>query len=271
MQGLSSPLIEPFLLRAVVAGVGIAVIAGALGCFIVWRRMAYFGDTLSHASLTGLALGALAGIDLTAAMILVCAMIGIILFLLQYQRRIPTDTLLGVLAHSSLAVGLIAISFVQSVRVDLMAYLFGDILSITEIDLIWIYVGGGVVLGTLIFVWRRLIALTVNEDIARAERVAGTGVRLVFTALLAVFVAIAMKIAGILLVTALLIIPPAAARQFARSPETMAVSAACIGIAATLCGMFASLEWDTPSGASIVASAAMIFAVSLLAGGLRRQ
>lgn len=263
-------MLEPFILRAILAGIGIAMIAGPLGCFVVWRRMAYFGDTLSHAGLMGIAFGLLTGLDPTVGIIATCVAIGGLLFTLQFQRRIPTDTLLGVLSHSALAVGLIAVSTLQNVRIDLTAYLFGDILAITDADLAWIYGGGFAVLGALALLWRRLIALTVSEDISRAEDFAGTAVRLGFTVLIAVTVAIAMKIVGILLVTALLIIPPAAARRLANGPETMAVFTVAVGGLAAIAGVLASFTWDVPSGASIVAAAAALFALSIVAGSLVR-
>ena len=263
-------MFEPFMIRALLAGLGIAMVAGPLGCFVVWRRMSYFGDTLAHAGLMGIALGLLLGVDPTIGVIATCILIGVLLFSLQFQRRVPTDTLLGVLSHSALAFGLIAVGAMPNLRVDLSAYLFGDILAITNTDLAWIYGGGFVVLGALALLWKRLIALTVNEDISRAEGYAGTGVRLGFTALIAVTVAIAMKIAGILLVTALLIIPPAAARRLSRGPETMAAITIAVGGAAAVAGISASFAWDLPSGAAIVAAAAAIFALNLAAGGLIR-
>lgn len=258
------------MIRAVLAGLGIAMVAGPLGCFVVWRRMAYFGDTLSHAGLMGIAFGLLAGVAPVVGTLVTCIVIGGLLFALQFQRRIPTDTLLGVLSHSALAVGLIAVSAMQNVRIDLTAYLFGDILAITNTDLAWIYGGGLAVLAVLALFWRRLIALTVNEDISRAEGFAGIGARLVFTVLIAVTVAIAMKIVGILLVTALLIIPPAAARRLSRGPEAMALCTIAVGALATVAGIWASFTWDIPSGASIVAAAAGVFSLSILAGAIVR-
>lgn len=259
---MATLMLESFIVRAIVAGLGIAIVAGPLGCFVVWRRMAYFGDTLSHAGLMGIAFGLLLGIDPTMGTIATCIVIGGLLFALQFQRRVPTDTLLGVLSHSALAAGLIAMSSLRNVRFDLTSYLFGDILAITDADLAWIYAGGSAVLGALALLWRRLIALTVSEDISRAEGFSGTGTRFAFTFLIAFTVAIAMKIVGILLVTALLIIPPAAARRLANGPEQMVLATITVGAIATIGGISASLAWDVPSGASIVATAAILFALS---------
>lgn len=256
---------DSFILRAVLAGLGVALAAGPLGCFIVWRRMAYFGDTLSHAGLTGVALGLLLGVSPAIGMVAVGAATGVLLLLLQRQRRIPADTLLGILSHAALASGLIAVSFIDKVRVDLLGYLFGDILAVDWQDVAWVYGGGVVILAGLALHWRQLVILTVHEDMAAAEGVPVARTRLVFTLLIAVAVAVAMKIVGILLVTAMLIIPAAAARPISRSPEVMAVAAAVTGCLAVIGGLKASLVWDLPSGPAIVAVAVALFVVALAA------
>ncbi len=249
--------------RAVLAGFGVALVAGPLGCFVVWRRMAYFGDTLSHAGLMGVALGLMLGLDPALGMAAAALLVGLLLFALQHQHRLPADTLLGILSHTALAAGLIAVGFMDSVRVDLMGYLFGDILAVTPSDLAWIYGGAVLILGALAVVWRPLVAMTVHADMAAVERAGGMKERLVFMILTALTVAIAMKVVGILLVTALLIIPAAAARRFAASPEAMAVGTVVAGALAVTAGIAASFAWDLPSGASIVMAASVLFAASL--------
>jgi zinc transport system permease protein len=256
---------DNFILRAILAGLGVALAAGPLGCFVVWRRMAYFGDTLSHAGLTGIAVGLLLGVSPTIAMAAVGAGTGVLLLLLQRQRRIPADTLLGILSHAALAGGLIAVSFIDKVRVDLLGYLFGDILAVDWTDIAWVYGGGAVILAGLALNWRQLVTLTVHEDMAAAEGVPVARTRLVFTLLIALAVAVAMKIVGILLVTAMLIIPAAAARPLSRSPEAMALGAAAAGCLAVIGGLKASLVWDLPSGPAIVAAAVVLFVAALAA------
>lgn len=263
-------LLDNFVTRAVIAGLGVALMAGPLGCFVVWRRMAYFGDTLSHAGLMGVALGIVMGIDPTVGIIVTGLVLSVALLALQYQRDLSADTLLGILSHAALSVGLIVVSFMDKVRFDLMSYLFGDILAVTANDLAWIYGGGAIMLAALAFIWRPLIALTVHQDMAIAEGLGRLYVRLTFMVLMALTVAVAMKIVGILLVTALLIIPPATARRFAGSPEAMAVGTVIIGGLAVAGGLAASFRWDTPSGPSIVAAAAALFALSLAMGAFRR-
>jgi zinc transport system permease protein len=260
-------MLGDFFTRALIGGIGIALFAGPLGCFILWRRMAYFGDALSHSALLGIALGFLLGIDLTLGILGICVAVALFLLALQRQKRLTVDTLLVILSHSALSIGLVAASFAPSLRIDLTGYLFGDILAIAPRDLIWIYAGGILVLGVLLAIWQALLSLTVNEELARAEGVNAEATGLIFMLLIAVTVALAMKAVGILLVSALLIIPAAAARRFVTTPEHMAVLAAAIGAASVVAGLLSSLHLDTPAGPSIVVAAAAFFMLSL-AGGL---
>ncbi len=253
-----------FLLRAALGGIGVALIAGPLGSFIVWRRMAYFGDTLAHSALLGVALGFLLGVNVTAAIIVVCTAVAVLLVVMQHQRYLASDTLLGILAHSSLSLGLVVVAFMATLRIDLVSLLFGDILAVTTIDLIWIYGGGVVALIILAVIWRPLLAITVHEDLAQVEGVPVLPVRLAFMLLIALVIGVALKIVGILLITSLLIIPAAAARRFASTPEQMAVLGSVLGVIAVLGGLSGSWVWDTPSGPSIVVAAAILFAVSVM-------
>lgn len=269
---------DDFLWRALLGGFGIAVIAGPLGCFIVWRRMAYFGDTLAHSALLGIALGFLLNIKqisyfkLTVNTLLilstlgVCITIALLLVILQSQKRFATDTLLGILAHSALSLGLVALAFLQKegLRIDLYVYLFGDLLAVTRYDLYWIYGGGGLILLCLVLIWRSLLSVTVHEELAQVEGVSVTWVRLLFMLMVALVIAIAMKIVGILLITSMLIIPPATARHFARTPEQMAVLAIFIGCLAVIEGLYMSWHWDTPAGPSVVVAATSLFLLAFL-------
>ena len=264
-------IFDNFLLYALLGGIGLAIVAGPLGCFVVWRRMAYFGDSLAHSALLGVALGFLLSIELTAGIAVTCVIFSLAIVALQEQRRIATDTLLGILSHTALSIGLVALSLMGSMRVDLLGYLFGDILAVTAQDLIAIYAGGALALIVLAAIWRDLLAMTVHEELARAEGVAVFRVRLVFTLLLAVVVAISMKVMGILLITSMLIIPAATARRFARTPEGMAALASAIGILAVALGLTASLRWDTPSGPSVVVAAFTLFLASLGLAAIRES
>ncbi|MBT7858371.1 MAG: iron chelate uptake ABC transporter family permease subunit, partial [Nitrospinaceae bacterium] len=245
-------IFEDFIWRALIGGAGVAIVSGPLGCFIVWRRMAYFGDSLAHSALLGVALGFLLGLDARLGTLAACIALALFLVLLQSQKRLSSDTLLGILAHTALSLGLVTISFMESLRVDLLGYLLGDILSVTNSDIYWILGGGALALAALAIIWRPLLAITVNEEIARAEGIPIGLIQLAFMLLIALIIAIAMKIIGILLITSLLIIPAAAARRFSKTPEQMAALASLIGVLAVLGGVMASLQWDTPSGPSIV-------------------
>lgn len=253
-----------FLLFALLAGIGVAIVAAPLGSLVVWQRLAYFGDTLAHSALVGIAFGLLLSISLQASIIASCLAVALILTLWQNQRQLPTDTLLGIISHSSLAFGLILVSVFDSGRVDLSSYLLGDILSSNAVD-VGIIVGVGTVVILLVWrFWSQLLAVTVNEAMAQAEGVAVKRVRLLFLALLAITIAIAVKVVGVLLMTALLIIPAASACYLSRSPEQMVFFAALLGCLAVVGGLASSFLWNTPAGPSIVASSTILLLIILV-------
>ena len=259
-----SAMFDDFFLRAVVAGVGLALTTGPLGCFIIWRRMAYFGDTISHSALLGVALSLLFQLNLTLSVFAVAALVSILLLFLQRRQALSADALLGILSHATLAIGLVIVAFMSWVRIDLIAFLFGDILAVSRADIAMIWGGGLFVLAAIAWLWRPLLASTVNPELAEAEGLRPERAKLFFMLLMAVVIAIAMKIVGILLITALLIIPAATARRFAATPEMMAVFASLVGAVAVVGGLFGSLRYDTPSGPSIVVAALILFIFSLL-------
>lgn len=251
-----------FLLPSILAGLGIALIAGPLGSFVVWRKMAYFGDTLAHASLMGLALGFLLEINLYLALLICCLMLAVLLVTLQKQKLVATDTLLGILAHSALSLGLVAVSFLDNVRVDLMSYLFGDLLAVSPTDLLFIYGGAAAVALVLAIFWRPLLSTTVNEDLAAVDGINIDLMRLVLMLMVGIVIAVGMKFVGALIMTSLLIIPAATARKFAQTPEQMAFIASGIGSLAVLGGLSLSWFYDTPAGPSVVITATAMFMLS---------
>jgi zinc transport system permease protein len=264
-------MLDDFFIRAIVAGAGVALLAAPIGCFVVWRRMAYFGETVSYSGLLGVALGFLLGVNLTVGVVVTSISMALMLNVFQSQRVVPFDTLLGILAHVSLASGLIAASLVAGSRLDLMGYLFGDILAVSKSDTVWIWMGAGAAMAALTVIWRPLLAITVNADLAAAEGVAVRRVQTAFIVLIAVTVTLAMKVIGILLITSLMIFPAAVARPFSKTPEQMAFIAAIAAVVAVTGGLLLSLRLDTAAGPSIVlALAALFFCVSAPALLLRR-
>ena len=264
-------MFDDFFSRALIGGFGVAIVAGPLGCFIIWRRLAYFGDTLSHSALLGVAIALLLELNVTLSVFIVSVLVALMLLVLQKRASLSSDALLGLLAHSVLAIGLVVLAFMTWVRVDLMGFLFGDILAITTVDLALIWGGGAVVLAFLAKIWRALFAATVSYDLALAEGGKPDQVNLVFMVLMAAVIAVSMKIVGVLLITALLIIPAAAARRFASSPEQMAVVAIILGIVSVYIGLNGSLEFDTPAGPSIVVAALACFVLSVLPVNILRK
>lgn len=257
-------MLEPFLLRALVAAIGLGIIAAPLGCLVVWRRMSYFGGTIAHAGLLGVAMGLALHIDLTLGVVIVSLLIGALLVGLGRQRLVPSDSLLGILSHAALAGGVVAASLLSGQRLDLMGYLFGDVLAVSGTDLVWLAAGGGAVLVVIAAFWRTLVAVAVHEDLAAAEGLPVAWAEAALIVILALTVAIAMKIVGVLLIVSFLIMPAAAARPFVSTPEQMVALAAVIGAAASALGLGLSMSADVPGGPAIVLvlSAASLIAIA---------
>jgi zinc transport system permease protein len=251
-------MLDDFFIRALLAGLGLAVVAGPLGSFVVWRRMAYFGDSTAHAAILGVALGLAFNISIYVGTLTTSVLMALLVTALVTRGQ-AMDTVLGVLSHSALAIGLVAISFVPSARADLNSFLFGDILAVGRGDLALIWAGAGLVLGLLIWRWQRLVTATVNEELAMAAGIDPRVERLILSLALAVVVALSIRVVGSLLISAILIVPAAAARGVSRTPERMALTATGIAALSVLAGLFSSLRLDSPAGPSIVAAAAAFF------------
>lgn len=253
-------MLDDFLVRAALAGLGVALAAGPLGCFIVWRRMAYFGDATAHAALLGVALALVLSVSIFAGVLVVALVLALAVTSLS-ARGYPIDTALGVFAHGGLAVGLVVVSLLPGARVDLMGLLLGDILAVGRGDLAVIWGGAVLVTGLLAWRWSALLTATLNADLAEASGISARRETLVLTVALAVVVAVALKVVGALLISAMLIVPAATVRTLARTPEHMAVLAAVAGALAALGGMALSYQFDTPTGPTIVALATTMFVI----------
>jgi len=260
-----------FILYALIAGLCIALVAGPLGAFVVWRRMSYFGDTLAHSSLLGIAIGILLDMNLQIAVIASSLFFAGLLITLEKNKTLSTDTLLGILAHGTLAFGMLILSLSGTVQINLVGYLFGDLLTIAPQDLWWIGGCSALIAILLLKYWNGLLAVTVHEELAKVEGVPVGKLHALMVLMVALLIAVSMKIIGVLLITSLLIIPPAAARRLAETPEQMALGASIVGGLSVCGGLLLSYFWDTPAGPSIVATACGFFLLSYLAPTLLRR
>lgn len=259
-----------FLIYATLAGLIITLVTAPLGSFVVWRRMAYFGDTLSHAALLGVALGFLFSLaNPIIAVVITCLLIAFLLLILERRPQLASDSILGMLSPASLSLGVIIAASMPSFRGDLMGYLFGDILAVGPQDLMLLSGIVVLVLGLLLWKWQALLAMTIHEELAEVEGLNTHALKVLFVVMLAVVIAVAMKLLGVLLITAMLIIPPVTARPFAKTPEQMAVIAVFLSMVSVVLGLASSWQFDTPAAPSIVVVATMLFALSqIFAGGL---
>ena len=257
-------MFDDFFIRALVAGVGIAIVVGPLGCFVIWRRLSYFGDTLSHSALLGVTLAYSFSLNISLSVFIISAVVALLLINLQKRTKLAGDSLLGLLAHSTLAIGLVLIGFLSYIRFDLMGLLFGDILAVTIEDIALVWVGGSVILGILYFIWKSLFSATVNYDLSAAEGMKPEVSNFIFTLLLAGVIALSIKMIGALLITGLLLIPAATARNISNSPNQMVFLATLVGVISVIAGLFTSLELNTSSGPTIIVVALILFIISLV-------
>ena len=257
-------MLDDFIVRAIIAGIGIALVTGPLGCFVVWRRLSFFGDTLAHSALLGVLISITLDINVSLTIFVVASLVAILLLRLERTTNLAGDSLLGLISHSSLAIGLVILGFLSFIRFDVMGVLFGDILSVNSNDLLVIWIGGALILVVLSYIWKPLFASTVNYELAEAEGMKPVRVNAIFTILLAALIAISIKMIGVLLITGLLIIPTAMARNLSDNPRQMVILSIIGGLLSVLIGLYASFEINTSSGPSIVVVALILFILSLM-------
>ena len=257
-------MLDDFIVRAIIAGIGIALVTGPLGCFVVWRRLSFFGDTLAHSALLGVLISITLNINVSLTIFVVASLVAILLLRLERTTNLAGDSLLGLISHSSLAIGLVILGFLSFIRFDVMGVLFGDILSVNSNDLLIIWIGGALILVVLSYIWKPLFASTVNYELAEAEGMKPERVNAIFTILLAALIAISIKMIGVLLITGLLIIPTAMARNLSDNPRQMVILSIIGGLLSVLIGLYASFEINTSSGPSIVVVALILFILSLM-------
>ena len=255
-------MLDDFFIRALIAGLGIALVTGPLGCFVIWRRLSFFAGTLAHSSLLGVTLAFSFDINISFSVLLISSAVALILLRLQKTTKLPSDALLGLLAHSSLAIGLVVIGYLSYIRFDIMGLLFGDILAVNKRDLLVIWAGGAIILLVLKIIWKPLFASTVNYELAEAEGMKPEKINAVFTILMAAVIAISIKMVGILLITGMLIIPAAMARNLANNPQQMIIFSIIGGVLSVVIGLYSSLQFNSASGPSIITAALVLFILS---------
>jgi zinc transport system permease protein len=264
-------VLEPFFVRAIIAGLALAIVAAPLGCFVIWQRMAYFGETIAQASLIGVALSLALQLEVMLGVVVIAVIVAFLLLWFSRQRLVAVDSILGLLHHAALAAGVIAVSMLKGPPIDLMGFLFGDVFAVTTGDIAWIVAGGVAVLGAVALLWQPLLRLAVHEDLAAAEGIERQKVRAAFTILLAITIAVAMKIVGVLLVMAFLVVPAVAARPLAETPERMVLLTALVASTGVVLGLIFSATIDAPGGPSIVIVMSLAAAGSLTAAGVMRR
>lgn len=252
------------LLYPVLAGLLVALVGGPLGSFVIWQRMAYMGESIAHSALLGVALGIWFDINITVMIMMVCCCLALLLNYIQKFLRLSLNTVLAIMAHTSLAAGLVIISLVPNFRLDINNFLFGDLLAVGLRDLIIMACMVTLLLAFLIVYWRKLVSLAANDELASVEGINTQALQLLLNLALALLVAVGIKMAGVLLIVSLLIIPAATSRKWVTSPEGMAILASVVGSCCVLAGLAISYAADTPAGPTIVALSGSLYFVSQL-------
>ena len=253
---------DDFIYRALIASIGVSIIAGSLGCFVIWKRLSYFSDSISHSALLGVALGLATGLGINFGLVIVGGLFATLIVFLQQKDFWSSDAVLGIFSHISLSLGIVVLGFIGDQNIDYFSYLFGDILSITSKDIYWIFSVMAVVIFVLFINWKKLLLLTLNEELAKAEGVNKIFYELLFMFLIALAVSVSVQIVGVLLITSLLIIPPAIARVFSNSPISMIFSSMIISIISVLLGLYSSIAFDLATGPAIVITLGFFFLIA---------
>ncbi len=262
--------LNDFFIRALIAGIGVVLIAAPLGCVVVWRRMSYFGDTLAHSMILGVALSIALQLNLSLTVLIFSTFVAVLLTLFTQSLRFSSDGMLGLLSHATLALGLTLISFLPPMKVDILTLLTGGILTVSDNGLDAILAGAFIIPVILCFIWRSLVAYTISAEISNAEIGHAKIVNLIYVILLAWTVAISIQVVGILLITALLIIPALTARLISNSPEQMVFGAIGFGILAITIGLNLSMQINTPASPMIIVAATCFFALLSLVSFMRK-
>mgnify|MGYP001220322045 FL=1 len=253
---------DDFIYRAIIASIGVSLIAGSLGCFVIWKRLSYFSDSISHSALLGVALGLATGLGINLGLVIVGGLFAVLIVVLQQKEFWSSDAVLGIFSHLSLSLGIVVLGIIGNQNTDYFAYLFGDILSITSKDLYWIFSVLIVVVTILVFNWKKLLLLTLNEELAKAEGINKLYYDLLFMFLIALAVSVSVQIVGVLLITSLLIIPPAISRVISNSPVMMILASMIVSIFSVLLGLYLSIDFDLATGPTIVITLGALFFIA---------
>ncbi|KDB19613.1 metal ABC transporter permease [Wolbachia endosymbiont of Glossina morsitans morsitans] len=254
-------LTQDFFINSLVAVVVISLVTGALGSFMIWQRLSYLGDSLSHSSLLGVALALIFEISPSLSIMLIAITFAILLSL-NFNRLYSADTILNIVTNVVLSSSLILMSFLPSGNNSIISSLFGDILTLDQSDIVLIFLTSAVVTLILIFRWRYWLMISINQDLAVVEKINVNFVRLEFLITLAIFIAIAAKLIGILLVAAFLLIPAASARLISKTPMEMIIVATVFSVISGISGLMLSASFDLLTGPAIILVAAVYLIIA---------
>jgi len=257
-------ILLPIFQRAFLAGITLAIVMAIIGVFIVLRRMSFFSDAIGHSALTGIALGSLLELNPYASALVFALLVAAGISLVRIKSKLTLDTLLGVFFSGSVALGVILVQLTPGYQADLISFLFGDILTVSSLDLYVTIIVSIASLLIILFTGKSFIAITFDSNLAKAEGIKVNTYELIFLLLLAAIVALAIKLVGVILVTGLLIIPAATAHNITRSLTAMFIGSIVISLSSIILGMLLSITLNIVTGPTIVLTGSIFFILSLL-------
>ncbi len=264
-------MLDDFLIRSLLAGTLMVLVAAPMGCLMVWQRLAFLADTLGHASVLGIALALVMAVQPVFGVLLVIGVIMVILRLSTGDRPVAlSESMLAIVSHTGLAAGILLLGASGFGNISLEALMFGDLLATTKADLFFIAVTVVVLLLILWRHWHDFVAVSVSAEIAQAEGIAVKRVQLILYLMIALLIAVMMKIMGVLLIGAMLVIPVNAARKFSHSPEQMMWLSLLFGALSLYFGVFFSWQFDWQTGPAIVVVAASWLMLAIVAKKLNK-
>jgi len=261
---ISEFLSYPFIQRALIASLIVGILCPFVGNFVVLRKMSFFSDAISHSAFAGIAVGALLGIDLSLSSLVVAILIAFFIAFLSEKTTLSHDTIIGIAFSGSIATGILIIGMLKGYRMDVFTFLFGDILAITRTDLVLLLLICIISIGVLTVFLKPFLQITFNRELARIEGINVRVFEYMLFFIIAVVVTVSLKIIGIILVTSLLIVPAAAAKNLASSMKHLFVLSCVFGIISGITGLLGSVYLNTPSGPTIVLVSIGIFFLTML-------
>ncbi|MFT7086926.1 MAG: zinc transport system permease protein [Rickettsiales bacterium] len=256
-------MFEPLFIKALIAGIGVAIALAPIGVFVLWKKMAYFSDAISHSAIFGLAIATIIAVSPMYGIVLCAVIFCFLMFIIGKQNLYSIDSIIGITSATLLSIGMILLAFFPS-EIELEEYLFGDLLNLENYQITIIYAAAALVVLAISLWFKKLLLSTINPDLAKISGIKTENLELKFLLLTAIIVACLVKIVGIFLITSMMILPAAIGRNFSKTPTHMIFLSLAFAIFSIVGGLFFAVFFNLPSSPAIIGFSALILILSIL-------